>query len=321
MKYARNWYYILVVFPLFILGINGLGSLVLVPPDTPSLPFVKTVANILIVLVWLAGGLYVLGHWLRIAVFTLNAFEISCSELNEVSEWPWPIVGTISLFLLFCEFLLRMILFTLFGFQIIFPIYAGISILVSCVVIFLILRVVYLGRFGMRALAGSLIAMSFSFFLGMWLIGFAVATYLFVILAIVLLFITIPVSTFILGPVVGTVLVMNIQRPYQHIVVGVIVLWIALVYGGWIKYMTVSESVPSEPTSEMTACVPFFSIAPEPGRRRIVESGDFMMRKYVTWWGVPTNSRCSCDDWSPRLPIEGKSPCNTYIWDRPGPID
>ena len=111
-------------------------------------------------------------------------------------------------------------------------------------------------------------------------------------------------------PIVVTVLVSRIRYPYQHIVVGVLALWVVVMMGGVIRYTMIgdgldafageerreAESVLSAARKAAVGCYGFISpegAVPSLKRTRVVkDDNDSFDVKYYTWWGIPTDSKC-----------------------------
>ena len=111
-------------------------------------------------------------------------------------------------------------------------------------------------------------------------------------------------------PIVVTVLISRIRYPYQHIVVGVLALWVVVMMGGVIRYTMIgdgldafageerreAESVLSAARKAAVGCYGFISpegAVPSLKRTRVVkDDNDSFDVKYYTWWGIPTDSKC-----------------------------
>ena len=101
----------------------------------------------------------------------------------------------------------------------------------------------------------------------------------------------------VLVPTLGTILIGTLRRAYQHVAIGMVVLWIMIAVAGWIRLemiddglgaFTGGERVNAENAlKESSRCDIRF-------RGRVVrdEVGDLRVLGY-TWWGLPSRSQ-SC---------------------------
>ena len=109
----------------------------------------------------------------------------------------------------------------------------------------------------------------------------------------------------VLSPMLGTVLIGTLEYPVQHIVVGILVLVMIIVVGGWARMrmiddgldaFTGQERVEAEQALRLWDCFGgYFDGRPSPPPvLRVVkgDGGEFRVLGY-TWWGLPSGQR-SC---------------------------
>ena len=107
----------------------------------------------------------------------------------------------------------------------------------------------------------------------------------------------------VLSPTLGTVLIGTLEYPVQHIVVGMLVLVMIIVIGGWVRMgmiddgldaFTGQERVEAEHALRLRGCFGGDGRPLPPPVLRVVkgDGGEFRVLGY-TWWGLPSNER-SC---------------------------
>ena len=107
----------------------------------------------------------------------------------------------------------------------------------------------------------------------------------------------------VLSPMLGTVLIGTLEYPVQHIAVGVLVLIMVIIVGGWVRVemigdgldaFTGQERAEAERALMLEGCFVGLGQPSPPPVLRVVkgDGGEFRVLGY-TWWGLPSGQR-SC---------------------------
>ena len=107
----------------------------------------------------------------------------------------------------------------------------------------------------------------------------------------------------VLSPMLGTVLIGTLEYPVQHIAVGVLVLIMVIIVGGWVRVEMIDDGLDAFTGQEreeakqalrLEGCFVDLGQPSPPPMLRVVkgDGGEFRVLGY-TWWGLPSGER-SC---------------------------